>query len=275
MNKIKGSIRISILITLLLVLAIFSIAYAGSVLDQGQLNGSPAQVNYLAWISFGGTPGEVLTEDGYNSLTGVNQGYQEGTWRLSQANFTNPPGFQGAPVFMLFGGLGADSGNIWTYNFTLDIAVSTTDHGTVGTQSTGTCPVMLQGSQDGAGKTINWSGTPSQYLIYRSTLPSGAGNGASNGRYSFVTSIASGIFTYLDTACPAGTDCWHIVVPANGSGVINGCHSEESTPTAITLSAFSASSHVASPWVLVLGVGLLVIIIAAGFSLRKRSKIAE
>jgi hypothetical protein len=175
---------------------------------------------------------------------------------------------------MLFGGLGIDSGNIWTYNFSLDTGSSTTNHGIVGAQSSGTCPVMLQGTQDGTGKTINWSGSPSQYLIYRSMLPSGAGNGASNGRYSYVTSIASGTFTYLDAACPSGTDCWHIVVPANGTGGINGCHSEESTPTAITLSAFSASSHIASPWMLILGVGLLVIIVAAAVFLRKRSKVA-
>jgi hypothetical protein len=45
------------------------------------------------------------------------------------------------------------------------------------------------------------------------------------------------------------------------------------TPTAITLSAFSASSHANSPWVLTLGFGLLAVMIAAVIILRRRSKI--
>ncbi len=57
----------------------------------------------------------------------------------------------------------------------------------------------------------------SQYMIYKAILPSGAGNGASNGRYAWVATIPSGTFTYLDTTCTTGVDCWHIVVPSNGS----------------------------------------------------------
>lgn len=46
------------------------------------------------------------------------------------------------------------------------------------------------------------------------------------------------------------------------------------SPTAITLSAFSASGHANNPWVFVLGVGLLVAMIAIGIVLRRRTKIA-
>lgn len=56
----------------------------------------------------------------------------------------------------------------------------------------------------------------------------------------------------------------------NGSGA----KLELFTPTAITLSAFSASSHISSPWILLLSVGLLVIVAAVAVVLHRRSRMA-
>lgn len=271
------TIRISFISTIFVLVAslvFLTIASAGSVLDRGQLVGLPAQANYIAWVPLFTPPNQILTEDGYNSSAGVNQGYQaDRIWRLNASNFTNPPAIPSFSINMVFGGLGSDTGNLWSYSFPWDNSVTETDHGIVGTQTSGNCPIMLQGSQDGTGKTINWSGISSEYLIYRSTNASGAGNGASNGRYDYVATIPAGTFTYEDNQCATGNECWHIVVPSSG-GVPNGCHSEESNPTAITLSAFSASSHANNPWVFVLSLGLLAVMIAVAVILRRRTNIA-
>ena len=269
MNKTLFRLLSLTIIVILLTVVVFSVAIGGSVVDEGQINGSPSQVNYVAWVPLFTPPNEVLTEDGYNSAVGVNQGFQSGTWRLNAGNFTNPPPIPSFTINLIFGGLGPNLGSIWTFGFLWDNSVPTTLHGSVGTQASATCPVMLSGSQNGTGKTINWSGATSQYLIYRSNLPSGAGNGASNGRYALVTSIPAGTFTYNDLLCPTGTDCWHIVVPANGSGVINGCHSEESNPTAVTLTSLSAKSNTTANWLgwivfAVLVVAIPTIIFSAG-----------
>jgi hypothetical protein len=278
--KVKG---LTLVIVTILIIGAFSRVLAGSTLDYGTVPGTPpvGEVNWLAWlnknITPGGYPSEVLTEDSTNSGLGLNQGYQilNGLprWILQVVKFSNEE--VNNTVTILLGGLGASSGNGWTDSFNWVSSEFFSDQGeAMVVPDFDACPVMQPGSQESDRKIVNWTGVASEYLIYRSQNESGAGNGASNGFYTYIDSVPSGTFTYSDYDCGTGVNCWHIVVPANGSGVINGCHSEESNPTAITLSAFSASSHIASPWVLVLGVGLLVAILAAAVILRRRSKIA-
>jgi hypothetical protein len=251
---------VAVLLALVLSLNILAVAVAGSTLDYGQLPGTPSLVNYVAWMGNAGTPpSQVLTEDGYNSQTGVNQGYQSGYWLLNASNFNNPAAADGNSLNFIFGGLGSNTGTIWIYSATYDINAPLTNHGTVGSQESGTCPGMTQGSWDGSQKVINWSGPAGKYLIFRSTEASGAGNGASNGRYNYVATVT--------TTGPAGTytdnvsvPSWHIVVPADpDTNAIIGCHSEESNPTAISLISFKAASTAGANWLYLVILGILVI----------------
>ena len=214
---------------------------AGSVLDYGQLIGLPAQANYVAWVENGGVPSEVLTEDGYNSSLGVDQGYKNQVWRLNASNFAASPS-SGDTLNFIFGGLGADTGSIWFYSAAYNISNPTTDHGTVNTVTTVNARSMRPGSWSVPNKVIEWNGPAGTYHIYRSQNPSGAGNGASNGLYAYVDTVTTtaAVGTYTDT--DVSVETWHIVVPADPtSGAIVGCHSEESSPTALHLASWQAT----------------------------------
>ncbi len=268
MSPKPNHFTVLLLLVVLLIVSVSLTASAGSALDYGQLPGTPASANYIAWISSATPPTQVLTEDGYNSSSGTDQGYQGGYWLLSSSNFDNPTPTSGQTLNFVFGGLGADSGKIWTYSATLDMDNALTNHGTVGTQASGTCPTMLYGSRDATGKTINWSGLAGTYLIYRSKLASGAANQNSNGRYDYVATV-TGAFTYKDTQCSTGTDCWHIVIPATAGGVPNGCHSgQETNPNAVTLSTFRAANPAVN-WPLI-AAALLLVAALAGFGVYRR-----
>lgn len=234
---------------------------AGSVIDYGQLLNSPARANYVAWYDTNNPPNQVLTEDGFNSASGVDQGYQGGIWRMNPTNFAPAPG-SGATMQFVFGGLGVDSGTIWVYSYLQNNNDPLTEHGTVGVISSSDCPVMLPGSWDGSNKLIRWSAPPGIYLIYKSVNPSGASNGNSNGRYSYLATVSTTTNegSYTDTA--ANVESWHIVIPADDNQAIIGCHSEESNPTAVNLKNFSAATQPA-PWLL-----LVVGIIVAALSFR-------
>jgi hypothetical protein len=201
----------------------------------------------------------VLTEDGYNSKSGVDQGYPDDYWQLNASNFANPPASDGDTLSFVFGGLGSDSGTLWTYSAVWDDNDAYTDHGTVSTTQSGTCPTMNDGAWDGSQKVFQWTAPAGTYHIYRSTLASGANNGASNGRYQYVDTVVTteATGTYTDSVT---VESWHIVIPAeSGTGAVNGCHSEESgpSPTAVTLSGFGAASDWAT-WLGRLGAALLI-----------------
>ena len=280
--------------TVLFIVALLGIAlvgagavYGGSVLDYGQLQDTPADANYVAWLGTSGSPpGQVVTEDSYNSATGVDQGYQAGNWLLAvDGNFDNPAPADGDQVNIIFGGLGAADGTLWHYDFAWDNSIGTTNHGTVTDTSSGSCPDMQAGSYDETTgeKVINWSAPAGTYYIYRSLLASGAGNDASNGRYNYVdtvtTTTTSG--SYTDNV-GANTDSWHIVVPGDGT-TITGCHSEPADPTAAELTevvveqqppALDAAPEdgvAAPPGVVAAGTILLLLAaLTAGLLLRRR-----
>ena len=274
MKMVTRQWAVAALTAVILTVVILGVANAGILLDYGQLDGAPAAVNYMAWNSTGGAPSVVFTEDYYNSATGPGQGWNAPYWQLAVADAfaldpNNPPNPL-PTIAMLFGGLGADSGTIWSYSFQWDPLNDYTDHGTVGTggvgtKGTGSCPVMTAGSLSGNEKVINWTAPAGYYLIYRSTQGSGAANDRSNGRYDLVTTSGpiqtfSSSGTYTDSA--AGTSSWHIVVPSDASGNIIGCHSVESSPTAVDLLSFDAAggtNPMSLPWA---GAGLMGIAVA-------------
>jgi len=234
-------VRLTVIcVALLATLFCHNVVLGGGVVDYGTLPDTPERVNYVAWMSVAGVPpSQVLTEDGYSSADGVDQGYQIGMWILNPSNFMNPAPVNASQMYMVFGGLEDTAGTIWTYDFVLDLTEPVIDHGEVGTAAVGNCPAILPGSWNGTQKTINWSAPPGTYLIYRSVNASGADNGASNGRYDYVATVTTTGSTgsYID---PIAIESWHIVIPATAGGIINGCHSEESTPTAVTLVRFEA-----------------------------------
>jgi hypothetical protein len=253
------------------------LAQAGSVADTGTLPGLPAvgTINYLAWYSTATPPTQVLTEDSYNSSTGTDKGYISisgtPTWRVKvgEGGFLPPPG-NGATVYMLFGGMGTQVTKIWTSSFAWDSSVPTTAHTEVAVQGSGTCPTMGPGSRTDTGKVITWStNSAAGYAIYRSQTPSGAVNAASNGRYDLVTTVSGATTSYTDNACTTNVDCWHLIVPLNGSNQISSCHSQESSPTAVALTALEAKQS-APNWPLYVGLGVLALLALGGLLVYRR-----
>jgi hypothetical protein len=263
--------KIFALFFILCLLCLFSLdqVLAGSTFDIGTVPGTPpiGDVNWIAWldknVGSGGYPSEVMTEEGTNSASGVNQGYQDfgdppnPNWILQVENFGNEQNGDGVTIYL--GGLGSSSGYIWNDTFNWDqIGSSTTDHGEA-TQvaSDRPCPIMNQGSWDGNYKVINWSAPAGTYYIYRSTLPSGAENKASNGLYQYVATVTttSDTGSYTDEI---DIESWHIVVPADEMGAIDGCHSEESDPTAITLLTVVGRTDTRGKFLVFFGVIILI-----------------
>ena len=276
---------LAVVSALVLAAVLFSAVAAGGDIDFGQLDGLPPEANYVAWLtksieSPDTAPVQILTEDGYNSALGENQGYQSLFWLINVGNFDGPAPAQGDEVNLIFGGLGANSGELWAINFNWDSFEATTGHPLAPqTAASGAeCPVMLPGSftpGDPASKTINWSGAPGSYHIYRSLLPSGAGNDKSNGRYAYVGTAVIGVGettgTYLDTL-PAGiTQSWHVVVPADpDTNAIIGCHSEdESSPTAVENAQLAVSSGSRQALGVVAALGLILAALAVFFAARR------
>jgi len=249
--------RLGVITTLLLSLCLALPAQAGSGFDVGTVPGTPplGNVNWVAWlnktVTAGGYPSVIMTEDATNSPAGPNQGYQNfgpvpnPKWIIQVENFMLPSPAHNDAVTMLLGGLSTSSGNIWQYGFNWLQYPEDVDFHAPATliASDRPCPVMTQGSWVGDQRTINWSGAPGSYHVYRSQNSSGADpdNGLSNGIYFYrqTVTIAGTAGSYVETvAIPS----WYIVVPADpGTGAIWGCHSEEGTPTAVTLVRFEAS----------------------------------
>ena len=247
-------ISFSSLIALITTILVFSVVLAGSTLDRGQLEGVPpvGEANYTAWLTDfvvdNGAPEEVMTEDAYNSGTGPDLGYALQSigigWRIQVRNFEAKPR-DGDPVSMIFGGLGASSGKLWTYSFVWDDDVSITDHPLVSLAASSgeACPSITGLAYTGPDKTITFSDRPNAYYhIYISTLFSGADNQLSNGRYQYLDSVFTdefGVESYIDNE---PLQSWYIVIRADVStGDLIGCHSEEANPTNVRMLSFTAT----------------------------------
>ena len=248
----KKKVMFSLILASLLAAGLVFQALAGATYEIGQLAGSPplGEANWTAWqnknVQAGGMPSEIMTEDNTNSDSGTNGGYLDVSgvmkWLLQVENFSNE--INGDVVSMIFGGLISNSGKLWNYSFTWDQTTgSTTDHGTIPLSvTTRACPSITHTTANGSTKTITFNAEASKtYHVYKSTQGSGTENGASNGRYLFLksaTTDSTGTGSFSDTE---PLQSWYIVIPANSSsGALDGCHSEEAGPTAVTVDSFDA-----------------------------------
>ena len=269
----------SVLLTITVLGVTAAGAGAGATMDYGTVPGTPSigQVNWTAWLGSSNPPTQVLTEDSTNPGSGTDQGYQDfglapnPKWLLQVAQFNNPVASYGNTVSIILGGLGASSGSGWQDSFVWASSPSESDQGqATALGSFSACPTMVAGFQDDSGKTVNWS--PSgKYHIYRSQNSSGAENGHSSGRYDYVSTVTG--TTYKDTVCQTGTNCWHVVIPADPTtNAIIGCHSEESNPNAVTLSSFRAADP-APNWPLIAGLVFLAATTVGGALILARRRV--
>ena len=228
----------------------------------GQLTGTPAVARYTAWIGSEPRPAELLTDDAFNAGAGMGQGFAGGYWLLNLSNFSTVPA-PDAALNMAFG----DGSTVWSYGSSVALGAS---HGIVGAATGGSCPTIDDIDSLGDNRNITWTGTPGTYLVYRSFTGSGLDNGASNGRFQYLATVdtTSGPSSYLDVASQTG---WYIVVPADGSGQINGCRSAEKSseniPTAISLSGIAAGSPASTA--LPLGFIVILMVATAALALRR------
>lgn len=237
-NRNRNQITMWALVCLTLlfgVLASWQIAEAGSSQHNLQLASAPQAATFVAWIDSVNPPAEIITDDGTRSHLGADGGWIAGVGvQVATANLQAPPATTAGLTFNLIaGGLGSDAGTVWTYSAPHDGNAAVTNTGfapgsPVGTMTAGACPQMRAPTFDGASRTIAWQGDGGEaHHIYRSQLPSGADNGASNGRYQFLATAPAGTSSYSDTSFTAGRDSWYVVVPAAADDAIDGCPSTE------------------------------------------------
>ncbi len=280
----KKRMLIILVVTLLFSLTFVTSALAGATTDVGNVPGFPAAgtINWTAWHSgsiVGGIPQQVMTEDSTNSSLGLDQGYStfggKLRWVLIVSNFSSPAAVSGSStVTVLLGGLGVESGNLWESSFVWDTSTSSTDHGAAPIFSgTAPCPTITSASASGGTQTINWSGPAGSYYVYRSQNDSGAGNGASSGTYLYQGTVSApagtGTFSQV-TPDPS----WYIVIHASSGGGIDGCHSEEDSPTAVELVNFSATPQYAVPSV-TLGIDTLNEVNVSGYNIYRAANGGE
>jgi hypothetical protein len=275
------------LLAVILLILLLGVTGAGTAIDVGAISNSPppiGEVNWVAWlqknVQAGGYPSEILTEDNTNNASGPNNGYSNfgsapnPKWVLQVENFTNNA--TGDQVHILLGGIGSSSGNGWQYSFNWFTGESVTQHPfPTPITNFSACPIMGPGSQSDTGKTVNWTGNgASQYHIYRSQNASGftdgQGRAYSNGRYFYVATVDGSTFTYQDTVCGTGSNCWHIVVPADSSGNINGCHSETTGPTAVSMQFFRPDRNGNNTTLIIAGMTFVFLVLVSVVFLGRR-----
>ena len=226
----------------------FSIADRSEAYVYGRVSNGPypadGTVTFMAYLSKSGeTDNEVLTEDNWNCGSGLDNGYASQYFFVDPENFTNPVVSDNDTLVILFTGIGAEAGNAGSLTDFVDTDLGYQDLGSSSwaTSSNPNTPTGLDASIVQPG-IVSLSWTPAKngyYRVYRSSQASGAGNGASNGRY---TRLAKDLTSpaYVDSTAPL-TTCWYIVVADDG-GNLSGHTDEESIDAAlpVTLSSFTA-----------------------------------
>jgi hypothetical protein len=186
---------------------------------------------------------EILTEDNWNSGLGIDQGYQTEYFWLDWSAFLSPTANDNDTLVFFFTGIGAaaDSSGDLSEPVDTDVGIENLGNSSWDATSNPGIPTNLNGSAHPPGTVhLSWTGTKqATYQVFRSSQASGAGNGASNGRYyRLAQDLASP--SYVDSNAPL-TLCWYIVVAEDG-GALSG-HSEEIMVDAtlpVTLSHFTA-----------------------------------
>jgi hypothetical protein len=214
----------------------------------GRVGSSPypadGTVTFMAYLSKGGeTDNEVLTEDNWNAGLGLDQGYASEFFFIDWENYTSPTADDNDTLVILFTGIGAQAGNAGSLTGIIDTEVGFQDLGssTWGATSNPAIPTGLGATMLAPGiVSLSWTGAKNGfYRVYRSSQASGAGNGASNGRYARLARDLTSP-AYVDSTAPL-TTCWYIVVADDGSN-LSGHSEEESIDAAlpVALSSFTA-----------------------------------
>jgi|GEM_PF-1082695 len=179
-------------------------------------------VTFMAYLKKGGeTDNEVLTEDSYNHFLGRDQGYDGNYFRVNAEYFISWKVEDQDSLIILLTGVGSEAENAGSIRDTVDIDVSCQDFGNSswGTSINPTVPTGLEATNVSPGvvdllwNSINSKNGSTSYRLYRSSQPSGAGNGASDGRYLRIAQALADT-SYQDTDAPKGL-CWYIVVAAD------------------------------------------------------------
>jgi hypothetical protein len=214
----------------------------------GRVGASPyppdGTVTFMAYLSKGGeTDNEVLTEDNMNCALGVDGGYFNQTFFVDWANFTNPGAQNNDTLVILFTGIGsqADSAGNLVSPINTGVGMENLGSSSWDFSSNPAIPTDLQASNLGPGiVSLSWTGAKNgTYRVYRCSQGSGAGNGASNGRYARLAKDLTSP-SYVDSTAPL-TMCWYIVVADDG-GNLSGHTPEVSIDAAlpVALSTFTA-----------------------------------
>lgn len=254
---------ISISIAVLLTFLAYNIAIAGLTSEWGTVETKPPAggVNWAAWLDRGAqTPSEIMTEDAFNCVAGLDTGYTDDGWFMQVRNFNFPRINDNDLIQMSFGGLGTHSGKHWYYSFNWEgggTDPTQTIHPEVAlaTENGPPCPTIypvgVEEFDEYKNFTVNFFGQPNTtYQVYRSTTPSGANNGESNGRYRYqdsVTTNAIGNGVYEDPqAIPLTVNAWYVVIyfDTSGNGQ-HGCHSEPPSPTGTRVIEFKTEFDLA------------------------------
>lgn len=174
-------------------------------------------------------PVTIRTEDNPNSGIGTDQGYQEHEG-VKYFIFYTCPGWSG---MILFTGIGAESGKSgWSEYYMTE--ENHLDLGTIGfsQEDKPTVPSKPKARQLPKKKSVlvTWKGELGvTYLVYRSTMWSGADNGHSNGEYQLVGMTDSSFF--VDKNVPSGISVWYVLLAkydSNNDPTVLSGHSEES-----------------------------------------------
>jgi len=236
------------LLLMIAALLALSMADRAEAYVYGRVGSSPypadGTVTFLAYLSKSGdTDNEILTEDNWNAGLGTDNGYASEYFFIDWANFENPVTNDNDTLVILFTGIGAQAGNAGSLTGLVDTDLGYQDLGSSswGASSNPSTPTNLGASMLSPGiVSLSWTGAKNgSYRVYRSSQGSGAGNGASNGRYA---RLAKDLISpaYVDSTAPL-TTCWYIVVADDG-GTLSGHSDEESIDAAlpVTLSSFTA-----------------------------------
>ena len=160
----------------------------------------------------------ILTEDGFNSAKGINQGYQGGYWVLEASNLEPAPQIEVTTITIEFAGIGTEKGKFGRDELTFSnpnenrVEISFTAADNPNTPPRPVPKVLPAGEVQ-----LTWVNAPGvTYDVYRSTQVSGANNEASNGRYQRIAvSVTS---PYTDTSAPVDSRnlVWYLLIAKAG-----------------------------------------------------------
>lgn len=203
--------RISFIWILLLSIAL--VPRESMAVIYGTLTGTPSE-GTITYVATSNDFATILTEDGYNSALGTDQGYQGGYWILEAGNLDPAPQPGVTTIKIEFAGIDTQSGKFGSDQFVYSNPNESRGNISFTTDDNPAIPSRPMPEVISAGNVrLTWTNASgATYDVYRSTQASGANNGASNGRYQRIaTDVTS---PYTDTSAPtgAGSLAWYLLI---------------------------------------------------------------